>query len=144
MPMKKGDDGVWRITVGPLEPDVYMYWFAVDGMMALDMSNPRVILGRGGHANVFEIPGTSPRFDEFQDVPHGALHVREYSSRLLNLRRRILVYVPPQYDHDASMRFPVLYLRHGNGGVEDRWYAVGRAGDILDNLLARRSAGRSS
>jgi enterochelin esterase-like enzyme len=140
IPMKKDQDGVWRVTVGPLEPEVSSYWFVVDGMVALDMSNPRVSPGRSQHANVFDVPGTTPRFDEWQAVPHGALHVREYVSHVVNLRRRIFVYVPPQYDRDTSARFPVLYLRHGNNGLEDRWYAVGRAGDVLDNLLARRGA----
>jgi enterochelin esterase-like enzyme len=140
VPMKKDQDGVWRVTVGPLEPEVYMYWFVVDGMAALDMSNQRVIPGRSTHTNMFEVPGTSPRFDEWQDVPHGALHVHEYFSHVVSLHRRIFVYVPPQYNRDTSARFPALYLRHGSGGLEDRWYSVGKAGDILDNLLARRGA----
>jgi hypothetical protein len=30
MPMTKDEKGVWSITVGPLEPDIYEYSFVVD------------------------------------------------------------------------------------------------------------------
>jgi enterochelin esterase family protein len=58
----------------------------------------------------------------------------------VKLRRRVVVYVPPGYDAEPGRRFPVLYLRHGNGDLESTWSDVGRAGDILDNLLAQQKA----
>jgi enterochelin esterase-like enzyme len=139
-PMMKGADGIWRVTVGPLEPEIYAYNFVVDGVVAIDMSNPNINPGRSGHRSYLNVSGTSVRFDERQNVPHGALHIREYVSEVVKMRRRVLVYVPPQYDSEPAMRFPVLYLRHGNGALENEWYEVGRAGDILDNLLSQRKA----
>src|SRR5690242_6020649 len=32
--MTKGADGVWTTTVGPLKPELYGYWFMVDGVRA--------------------------------------------------------------------------------------------------------------
>ena len=29
---KKGDDGIWSLTVGPLRPDMYIYYLNVDGV----------------------------------------------------------------------------------------------------------------
>src|SRR5260370_15870436 len=50
------------------------------------------------------------------------------------------VYLPPQYDREPSRRFPVLYLRHGNGDDEAAWTIEGRAGVILENLIAEGKA----
>ena len=139
-PMGKNDDGVWRITVGPWVPEIYRYQFAVGGVRLTDMSNEAVDIGRSEHRSIVEVPGSPPRFDERQNVPHGTLQVREYDSALLQSRRRLVVYLPPQYESEAGSRFPVLYLRHGNGNTEGSWVASGRAGVILENLIAKGKA----
>src|SRR6202007_818191 len=36
--------------------------------------------------------------------------------------------------------FPVLYLLHGAGDNDESWTSVGRAGFILDNLIAAKKA----
>src|SRR5262245_6266469 len=37
--MTKDDAGVWSTTIGPLAPQLWGYWFMVDGVKALDPSN---------------------------------------------------------------------------------------------------------
>ena len=139
-PMSKGSDGVWSITVGPLEPELYEYNFIVDGVRILDPGNPNLKNGRTPDVSMVDVPGNPPRFDELQAVPHGALHIRTYYSTPLKRARRLVVYAPPQYDSEPNRRFPVLYLRHGSGDNEDNWSDVGRAGVILDNLIAQHKA----
>jgi len=39
LPMTKGAGGVWSTTIGPLSPQLYGYWFVVDGVRVLDPSN---------------------------------------------------------------------------------------------------------
>ena len=39
MPMTKDGRRYWSITVGPLDPQLYGYWFMVDGVRTLDPSN---------------------------------------------------------------------------------------------------------
>lgn len=138
--MSKGADGVWVATVGPLEPEIYLYNFIVDGVRILDPSNPRLKNGRELDASIVEIPGDPPRFDEVQAVPHGALQIRTYDSTPMKGRRRLFVYTPPQYDSEPARKFPVLYLRHGSGDNEENWSEIGRAGVILDNLIAQHKA----
>lgn len=138
--MTKDDTGVWSATVGPVEPEIYTYNFVVDGVRILDTANPHLKNGRALDASVVEIPGNPPRFDELQAVPHGALHIRTYLSTPLKKPRKLYIYTPPQYDSEASRRFPVLYLRHGSGDNEENWSNTGRAGAILDNLIAQRKA----
>ncbi len=139
-PMSKGADGVWTTTIGPVEPEIYTYAFSVDGLRALDLVNPNVKTGNALDASVVEVPGDPPRFDQLQDVPHGAIHMRTYHSSALNRFRQVYVYVPPDYDISTTRRYPVLYLRHGAGDVESNWSADGRAAVILDNLIARQKA----
>ena len=49
------------------------------------------------------------------------------------------VYTPPGYENGRD-RYPVFYLLHGAGDNDDSWSTVGRAGFILDNLIATQKA----
>jgi enterochelin esterase family protein len=45
------------------------------------------------------------------------------------------IYTPPGYEA-GSKQYPVLYLLHGGGDSDNSWPTVGRAGAIVDNLIA--------
>jgi enterochelin esterase family protein len=49
------------------------------------------------------------------------------------------VYTPPGYEAGRD-KYPVFYLLHGAGDSDDSWSTVGRAGIILDNLIAAGKA----
>lgn len=53
--------------------------------------------------------------------------------------RRITIYTPPGYEK-SDANYPVLYLLHGMGGDEEAWMTLGRASQILDNLIAAGKA----
>jgi enterochelin esterase family protein len=74
-----------------------------------------------------------------KNVPHGAVSEVTYYSTTLGRFRRMHVYTPPGYENGNS-RYPVFYLLHGAGDSDDAWTTVGRAGFILDNLLAAGKA----
>jgi enterochelin esterase-like enzyme len=76
-----------------------------------------------------------PEFAALKPVPHGEIRIVWYDSKSLGAQRRMHIYTPPGYDR-GSARYPVLYLIHGGGQDDATWYADGRAGFILDNLLA--------
>lgn len=134
---EKDEEGIWKITIGPLEPDLYTYGIRVDGLRIVDPLNGRMQGGAAPGSNLFEVPGDPPRFDELQDVPHGSVHILTYYSTVQELFRYAYVYVPPGYEKDPGRKYPVLYLRHGGGGNETSWYNEGCAPIIMDNLLAR-------
>jgi enterochelin esterase family protein len=48
------------------------------------------------------------------------------------------IYTPAGYDKGG--KYPVLYLLHGAGGDENAWSELGRAAQILDNLIATGKA----
>jgi enterochelin esterase-like enzyme len=137
MPMQKEASGLWTLTLGPLDPEVYRYAFLVDGVRAIDESNPNVRPGATILWSYFEIPGNPPRFDELQHVPHGSVQYRTYRSTQSKTFRNVTIYVPPDYDRYPGRKFPVLYLLHGGGDSEEGWVRLGRVPAIEENLLAQ-------
>ncbi len=137
--LQKAEDGVWSVTLGPLNPAIYSYTFAINGVSVLDPVNPMIKLGERTSASMFEIPAESPSPYDMQAVPHGTVHENWYQSKSLNAWRRIDVYTPPGYEA-AKGTYPVLYLLHGSGDTESGWVSIGRANLILDNLIAAGKA----
>jgi enterochelin esterase-like enzyme/beta-lactamase class A len=137
--MQRGDDGLWSVTLGPLNPAIYSYSFRVNGVSVLDPSNPMIKQGESGSASMFEVPGGKPAPYDMQNVPHGTVHVNWYTSRTLEVPRRIDVYTPPGYE-TSKAAYPVLYLLHGSGDTETGWTNCGKADMILDNLIAAGKA----
>ena len=139
-PMTKDADGIWTVTIGPLAPDIYTYAFNVDGVVALDPRNVNTKYGYGnfGAVSIVEIPGDAPAFYDVKDVPHGEVRIKPYVSKALGLNRTAWIYTPPGYDKGSN--YPVLYLLHGAGDIESGWTMIGRANNILDNLIAEGKA----
>ena len=137
-PMTKGDDGVWSVTIGPLPPENYVYFYMMDGVRLLDPSNPHVKVGyvTSTTVNLLTVPTKEPAFYDVQDVPHGEIRSILYKSKSNGVVRELTVYVPPGYDDHPDKRYPVLYLLHGYANDQNSWHRYGRANDILDNLLA--------
>ncbi|MDX8339410.1 alpha/beta hydrolase-fold protein [Draconibacterium sp. IB214405] len=137
--MTKNADGVWLVTVEPLEPSMYHYNFILDGVTILDPANPQAMRDGTRYANTLFIPGESSEVFQVRDVPHGSVKKVWYNSPSLDLTRRMYVYTPPGYE-DSKENYPVLYLLHGGGGDEDAWTSLGLANYILDNLIAEGKA----
>src|SRR5918994_6111900 len=43
--LEKAENGVWSVTVGPIEPEIYHYNFVIDGVRTIDPSNAAVKTG---------------------------------------------------------------------------------------------------
>ena len=137
--MTKDDNGVWSATIGPLKPEYYNYFFVVDGVRTMDPQNPVHTRNGRNYFNVLRIPGDLTNDYAVNDVPHGTVAQVWYPSPMLKLTRRLYVYTPPGYE-TGKARYPVFYLLHGGGGDEGDWTNLGRAPQILDNLIAQGKA----
>ena len=137
--LQKDDAGVWSITVGPVEPNLYPYNFVVDGVGVADPANQDMFPNERFKASLVDIPGDQPSLYAVQDVPHGELIFCYYQSKTLGLTRPLIVYTPPGYRAGRD-RYPVLYLVSGTTDTEETWLKVGRANFILDNLIAQKLA----
>src|SRR5580700_8279814 len=95
--MTKDDKGVWSATIGPLEPNTYIYSFNVDGINIADPVNPIIKLRARTSASLVTILGDQPW--EYRDVPHGTVEINYHkASALKGAIRQVFVYTPPGYD----------------------------------------------
>jgi len=136
--MVKGDQGIWEAVIGPIEAGTYRYTFTVDGVSTTDPRNPLTSQSLIHSSSMYEVQGSE--FTELKPgVPHGGISTVYYDSSATGGQRRMHVYTPPGYE-SGTARLPVLYLLHGGGDSDDSWGTVGRAGAILDNLIAAGKA----
>lgn len=135
--LAKGTNGVWEVTLGPINPGSYRYNFNVDGVSVIDPRSSAISESNNNVWSLVHVPGAS--FMDAREVPHGAVSAVTYYSTALKRFRRMHVYTPPGYESGAG-KFPVFYLLHGAGDCDEAWTSVGRAGFILDNLIAEKTA----
>src|SRR5262249_20642777 len=140
--LQKGEDGIWTVTVGPVDREVYNYNFTIDGVRTIDPGNASVKSGSTPNtiASVLEVRGERPAFYDGQTVAHGEIHTHWYHSKSLEALRRLTVYTPPGYERGGQTPYPVLYLLHGANADDAAWTRFGRVNLILDNLLAAGTA----
>jgi enterochelin esterase-like enzyme len=138
-PLVRNDTGLWSLTVGPLEPEIYTYSLSVDGVRTMDPANVRIMRDGARHESMLLVPGEASDLYRVQEVPHGTLSKVWYDSPTLGMHRRMYVYTPPGYEA-GSDQFPVFYLLHGGGGDEDAWSTLGRTCQIMDNLISQGRA----
>lgn len=136
--LKKGANGVWSITLPAPEPEIYTYSFVVDGVSVNDANN--IFEQRDGtrYLSVLLVPGK--RSENYVTAnKRGNLERVWYDSPTIGINRCMMVYTPYGYDDKANskVKYPVLYLLHGGGGDEDAWVSMGRACEILDNLIEK-------
>lgn len=134
--LQRDDHGIWTVTVGPLQPDLYGYTFLVDGARVIDPLNWRIIPNLLHSASMLEVKGAAAADWEVTNVPHGIIHRHEYHSSIVGDDRDFYVYTPPDYNPAGRQRYPVLYLLHGYTSDASAWTRIGRANIILDNLIA--------
>lgn len=138
-PLKADASGLWTLTVGPVEPDLYPYCFIVDGVSVADPANPDLFPNERFKNSLVDIPGDTPSLHSIQNVPHGEMTYCYYFSQSLGVTRPLVVYTPPGYRAGAD-RYPVFYLVSGTTDTEETWFKVGRVNFILDNLIAQKRA----
>jgi enterochelin esterase family protein len=137
LPLAKSADGVFSVMLPSLAAGAYRYRFTVDGVPTADPSNPSTSESNSNAWSLFYVPGAP--FMDTQRVAHGSVAEVHYFSTALGRTRRMHVYTPPGYEKSRDA-YPVLYLLHGASDGDDSWPTVGRAGFIVDNLIASGDA----
>ena len=139
--MTKNDKGVWTITLGPANPDIYPYCFVVDGISVMDPLNPDWFPNETFKNSLLDIRGTGdPLIHAVREVPHGSVDYLNYWSESLGTWANAIVYTPPFYDQNPDKKYPVMYLISGTTDTEEVYYKVGKMNLILDNLIAEGNA----
>lgn len=138
IPFTRGEDGIWSLTIGPLEPDIYAYHFRVDGIQIADPSNTIAAFTAMPPYSQLVVHGDEPAYYDARQVPHGNVVRHIYHSGVTKGERELYVYTPPGYSSDK--KYPVLYLLGGSGELPSNWVYDGRVNLIMDNLLAEGKA----
>jgi len=138
IPFTKGEDGVWTLTVGPLEPDMYQYHFLIDGVRVADPNNTIAGFTAMPPYSTLVVHGDGPAYYDAKNVPHGLVTRHVYHSDVTKGPRELYVYIPPGYDRRKT--YPVLYLVGGSGDLPHNWVYDGRVNFMMDNLLAEGKA----
>jgi len=138
--MEKDTSGIWRITIGPIKPDIYPYSFWVDSVQIADPNNTYIFPNERFKRSIVDVPGNTPLIHSLQNVPHGKVSFRLYKSGTLGTTRELIIYTPPGFDASGKTKYPVLYLIHGGSDIPETWIKVGRANFIADNLIAQGKA----
>ncbi|WP_081885685.1 alpha/beta hydrolase-fold protein [Haloferula sp. BvORR071] len=122
-------------------------------LLALLLYAPGVVLAQASPNGRFQTPDpgnpvpilpalAGPDDSSFyaeKDVPHGKVEVVHYKNPD-GVEKRMHLYLPPDYDANSMLRYPVLYLNHGGGENDSHWIESGFAHRILDNLIAEGRA----
>lgn len=136
--MHKDASGVWTLTTAePLPGELYSYAFRVDSLRITDPANVYTMRDISTLFSLLLIEEGGSKDYAIGDVPHGSLTKTWYHSDSEGVDRRLTVYTPAGYEQSGDLRYPVLYLLHGMGGDENAWAELGRASQILDNMIAR-------
>lgn len=137
--MMRNDTGLYQLTIDLLPSEMYTYSYFVDGVKTVDPNNAMVVRDGTRNESMFMVPGEKATMYGVNDVPHGTLQKVWYASPTLGMTRLMYVYTPAGYN-ESKKKLPVFYLLHGGGGDEDAWTTLGRAPQILDNLIASGKA----
>jgi len=138
IPFTKGDDGMWTLNVGPLNPDIYQYHFIIDGVRVADPNNTIAGFTAMPPYSTLVVHGSGPAYYDAKNIPHGTVTRHVYHSEVTKGERELYVYTPPGYDRRKT--YPVLYLVGGSGDLAQNWVYDGRADLMMDNLLAENKA----
>ncbi len=133
--MQKHENGSFEFKTEVLPDNLYQYSFVVDGNPVLDPQNPRMMRDVNTFFNYVILPADGTSLMEMQNVAHGTVEQIFYPATG-NRMRRMSVYLPPSYKTGKEY-YPVLYLLHGSGNDELGWLVLGRAAQILDNMIAQ-------
>lgn len=138
IPFIKGDDGIWTLTVGPMEPEIYYYKLTIDGVNVVDPANTLTGFADQPGYSILVVHRGGPAFYDAENVPHGTITRHIYYSPVTKGEREMYVYLPP--DYNAKNKYPVLYLFGGSGELASTWSLFGRVNFIADNLIAEGKA----
>ena len=138
-PLTKEDDGAWVGVSNPQDEGFHYYQIIVDGAQVPDPGS-LFFYGASRWGSGIEIPAKDEDFYALKSVPHGQVREILFPSKTSPTPIRAYVYTPPDYDKNPSKRYPVLYLQHGAGEDETGWSSQGKAGLIMDNLIAEGKA----
>lgn len=139
--MEKKEGGFWEylLPYSPNDVGPRDFCFNIDGATVI---SPRLPMYHrtGQNNNYVEIPDPDFTLHHIEDVPHGSVVYRTYRSQVYDRWMRCLVYLPPDYNHNIDITYPVVFLNNGGSENETTWVNASKVHNIMDNLIASGEA----
>lgn len=133
-PAKKDAEGYWNVIATCPKPGYQLYYLIIDGVRFADPGSE--VTYSNGWTSTIEVAAPEDTFYEMRDVPHGEVREHWFYSDVAKEWRRAYVYTPAEYETKHDKKYPVLYLQHGAGEIEEGWVHYGYAARIADNMIA--------
>ncbi|MCR4859082.1 MAG: esterase [Bacteroidales bacterium] len=137
--MTRQQDGVWTATLHPDIPDIYQYYFVVDGVNISDPENVLLLPSERLKASLVPMRNDEMLYT-IRDIPHGQVRYCTYFSSVMDEWRTLCIYVPAEYESKPRKKYPVFYMVHGATDTEETFYKGGRINFIADNLIQEGKA----
>ena len=137
--MTRNPEGLWTATLHPEIPDIYQYYFVVDGVNISDPNNKLLLPSERLKASLIEMVNDEMLYT-IRDIPHGQVRYCTYYSSVMGEWRTLCVYVPAEYESKPRKKYPVFYMVHGATDTEETFYKGGRINFITDNLIQEGKA----
>ena len=124
-----------KLPLGPLAPEIYEYYFLADGAKVLDVENKVLKMGSFS-ASLLDVPGELPRSIKYKTCRMELCKFVPIRPRLTRSSERC-----PSISHRSTIVSPCADFRFSTcGDDETTWTLEGRAGVILENLIAEGKA----
>jgi len=92
-------------------------------------------LAEGGLPRTTAATSAAPVTSQYVGPIRGTLAAGELFSPALERNMPYFIYLPPGYENGTG-RYPVLYMLHGNSGLNEEWLAYGLI-DAADEMIAK-------
>ncbi len=133
-PCQQDVEGLWNVIVPAPRGGFHIPYILIDGAR---FAEPGLEFRySNGWVGVLEVPSPGDDYYLMRDLPHGEVREHWFYSEIEGQWRRAYVYTPAEYETKPDKRYPVLYLQHGAGEMEQEWVHSGFAAIIADNLIA--------
>ncbi|MBQ0043675.1 MAG: esterase [Bacteroidales bacterium] len=136
-PAQLDAEGYWNVITKSPKVGFNLYYIVIDGVRYADPGADVVYCN--GWTAYLEVASPTDSYYQMQDVPHGEVREHWFYSHVSKEWRRAYVYTPAEYETNPDKRYPVLYLQHGAGEMEQEWTHSGFAAIIADNMIAEGS-----
>jgi enterochelin esterase-like enzyme len=133
LPMRRGVDGKWRVSVD-LAPGQWVYKFVVDGRWIADPATADHDADGQGSQHSFLFIGKGD-WEDLAQVPKGRVDTLMLASKAWGKAMKLNIYLPPGFDRGKS--YPVLWLLHGAEMDADQWLKTGKVDRYMNNLISR-------
>lgn len=127
-------EGYWNVITKCPKVGFQLYYLVIDGVRFTDPGAD--VVYSNGWAGTIEVAAPDDSYYLMRDVPHGEVREHWFWSDVSKEWRRAYVYTPAEYETSPHKYYPVLYLQHGAGEMEQEWVHSGYAAIIADNLIA--------